>query len=74
MNIQVDIDFEQLLKAVQRMPVRQLERLRKAIEQRSQRTGQEDLEALLLAGPTATSKQLETIAGNRKALGQWRGK
>jgi hypothetical protein len=33
-----------------------------------------DLERLLLKGPTATKKQLETIAQNRKAINQWRTK
>lgn len=32
------------------------------------------LEALLLKGPTATQKQLDTIAKNRKAINQWRTK
>ena len=33
-----------------------------------------DLETLLLSGPTATKKQLDTIAKNRKAINQWRTK
>lgn len=33
-----------------------------------------DLENLLLNGPTATKKQLETIAENRNAINQWRTK
>ncbi len=74
MNIQVDIDFEQLLQAVQRMPAKQLERLRKAIDQQRFRAGQQNLETLLLAGPTATGKQLDVIAKNRKDFEQWRGK
>lgn len=32
------------------------------------------LEALLLKGPTATKKQLDTIAKNQKAINQWRTK
>lgn len=74
MSIQVDIDFEQLLQAVQRMPAKQLDCLRKAIEKSPPRVGQQNLEALLLAGPTATRKQLDTIAKNSKAFEQWRGK
>jgi hypothetical protein len=33
-----------------------------------------DLETLLLNGPTATKKQLETIENNKKAINQWRTK
>lgn len=74
MNIQVGIDFEQLLQAVQRMPAKQLDRLRKAIEKRSLMADQGNMEALLLAGPTATRKQIGTITANRKAFEQWRAK
>jgi hypothetical protein len=31
-----------------------------------------ELENLLLNGPVATKKQLETIENNRKAINQWR--
>jgi len=72
MQVQVDIGFEQLLKIVKELPSDQLKKLRTEIEKKAQNKEVTDLEKLLLEGPTATKKQLDTIAKNRKAINQWR--
>ena len=72
MQVQVDIGFDQLLKIVKTLPSGQLEQLKAEIEKEAGTEKSIDLEALLLNGPVATKKQLETIENNRKAINQWR--
>lgn len=74
MQMQVDIEFDQLLKIVKTLPSGQLKQLKDEIEKEAKSNKSVDLEALLLNGPTATKKQLEAIAQNRKAINQWRRK
>ena len=75
MQVQVDIGFEQLLQIVKKLPATQLSKLKAEIEKDvTTDSPKVDLEKLLLNGPTATKKQLETIAKNRKAINQWRTK
>ena len=74
MQIQVDIGFDQLLKMVKTLPSGQLKQLKAEIEKETKSNKSAELEALLLSGPTATKKQLDTIAENRKAINQWRTK
>ncbi len=75
MQIQVDIEFEQLIKIVRKLPSMQLKKLKSEIERQAETVKQDaDLETLLLNGPVATKKQLEIIANNRKAINQWRTK
>ena len=74
MQVQVDIEFDQLLKIVRKLPSGQLKQLKAEIEKEAQDSKSVDLEALLLNGPTATKKQLEVIENNRKAINQWRTK
>ena len=73
MHVQVDIEFDQLLKAVKKLPARQLKQLKAEIEKEKKNELRAiDLESLLLNGPVATKKQLEVIENNRKAINQWR--
>lgn len=72
MQVQVEIAFDQLLKIVKTLPSGQLRQLKAEIEKESKTEKLIDLEALLLNGPVATKKQLETIENNRKAVNQWR--
>lgn len=72
MQIQVDIEFDELLKAVKTLPSAKLKMLKNAIENNSKNKSSNELKRLLLKGPVATKKQLETIAKNRKAINQWR--
>ncbi len=72
MQVQVEIEFDQLLKIVKALPSGQLKQLKSEIEKEHKSSQSVDMEALLLNGPTATKKQLDTIAKNRKAINQWR--
>ena len=74
MQVQVDIEFDQLLKIVKTLPSGQLKQLKAEIEKDAKSDKSVDLEKLLLNGPIATKKQLGTIAKNRKAINQWRTK
>ena len=74
MRVQVDIGFDQLLKIVKTLPAGQLKQLKAELEKEVKEDKLVDLETLLLNGPVATKKQLETIAKNRKAINQWRTK
>lgn len=74
MQVQLEIEFEQLLKIVKTLRSGQLKQLKAEIEKEAKSNKSVDLEALLLNGPTATKKQLDTIAKNRKAINQWRTK
>jgi hypothetical protein len=70
MQVKVDIEFDQLLKVVKTLPSAQLKQLKAEIEKETKSDKSVDLEELLLNGPTATKKQLEVIAKNRKAINQ----
>jgi hypothetical protein len=75
MQVEVDIAFEQIIKIVKTLPLGQLKLLKAEIEKETKpEKSKINLEALLLTGPTATKKQLEIIANNRKAINQWRTK
>ena len=75
MQVQVDIAFDQLVRIVKELPAAKLQQLEdeikksKAVDKHTSK-----LEELLMNGPTATQKQLDTIANNRKAINEWRTK
>lgn len=71
MEVQIDIEFEQLLKIVKTLPSAQFKQLKAEIEKETKDEKSIDLETLLLNGPVATKKQLDTIAKNRKDINQW---
>ena len=73
MQVQLEIEFVQLLKLIKNLPSGKLKELRAAIDKEpKQMKSKFDLETLLLNGPVATKKQLEIIENNRKAMNQWR--
>jgi hypothetical protein len=74
MQVQVDIEFNQLLKIVKSLPTAKLNQLKAEIEKESIVEKSSKLEELLLNGPTATQKELDIISNNRKAINQWRTK
>lgn len=76
MQVQVDIEFNQLLKIVRTLPPGKLKRLQAEIEKgtKEEKSKVPNLETLLLTGPVATKKQLDTISNNRKAINKWRAK
>lgn len=75
MQVQVDIKFDQLLKIVRTLPSAKLKQLKAELNKHEVEPEKTvDMEALLLNGPTASRKQLDLIAKNRKAINQWRKK
>jgi hypothetical protein len=73
MQVQVDIDFDQLVKIVKSLPSVKLQQLKAEIDKKPLlAAANADLENLLLNGPTATAKQIETIEHNRKSINEWR--
>lgn len=72
MQVQLDIEFDQLLEIVRNLPSGKLKQLRAEIEKETKSKKPADLETLLLNGPVATKKQIDTIVKNRKAINQWR--
>ncbi len=74
MQVQVDIEFDQLVKIVKGLPSAKLRQLKAEIEKTTvdEEGTTADLENLLLKGPTATEKQLRTIEKNRKTINEWR--
>lgn len=76
MQVQVNLEYEQLLKIVKILPAGKLRQLLKAAIDHGAKssTSNDDLENLLLNGPTATKKQLDIIENNRKLINQWKTK
>ena len=73
MQVQVDIEFNQLVKIVKRLPAKQWTRLKHEVDLQCKPTEvASELEAFLLTAPTFTKKQLDEIAKTRKAINQWR--
>jgi len=75
MQVQVDIGFDQLLKIVKELPIGKLRQLKAELEKgvKDEKSGM-DLESLLLNGPIASPKEIETIEKNRNSINQWRTK
>jgi len=75
MQVQIDIEFNQLLKIVKTLKNGQLKQLKSVIDQDVKKEHSKiDLESILLNGPVATEKQLDIISSNRKSINQWRTK
>ncbi|MFL9481782.1 hypothetical protein ACI6Q2_03330 [Chitinophagaceae bacterium LWZ2-11] len=73
MQVQVDIEFDQLVQIAKKLPAKQWTRLKAEVEAKNAKSGQvSDLEKFLLKAPTFTKKQLDEIAKTRKAITQWR--
>lgn len=73
MEVQVNIGFKQLLKIVKTLPKKQLNQLLDEIEkEKASNEPSSKLEEILLKGPVATKKQLETITDNRNSINLWK--
>ncbi len=73
--MQIDIEFDQLLRIIRTLPSGQLKLLKSEIERERNLSKQKvDLETLLMNGPIATKKQVAVIKKNGKAINQWRTK
>ena len=75
MQVQVDIQFDQLVQIAKKLPANQWTKLKAEVETESKiDIEREEFKKLLLSGPTFSKKQLQTIAETRKAINQWRTK
>lgn len=75
MDHQLNIKFDQLVRAVKSLSKNRLNQLLAEIErEKATKKTQTNFEKLLLEGPVATKKQLENIAESRNAISQWRKK
>jgi hypothetical protein len=73
MQVQLDIEFDQLVRLVKQLPKTQWTRLKDEVEKEREKVEKvSDLETLLLSAPTFTKDQLEIIESTRKAIAQWR--
>ena len=76
MQVQLDIQFDDLLKVVKNLPEKQLSILKKEIGLHDSQNDSKrnELREFLLNGPIFSKKQLKTIAETRKAINEWRTK
>ncbi|HEX5150749.1 MAG TPA: hypothetical protein VFW07_04845 [Parafilimonas sp.] len=75
MQVQVDIEFDQLVALAKKLPVKQWAKLKQVVDNEQQTdTSPSELETFLLNAPTFSKKQLDEIAKTRKAINQWRTK
>ena len=73
MQVQVDIEFNQLVKIAKRLPAKQWTKLKAEVEMQCKPAEvASELEAFLLTAPIFTKKQLDEIAKTRKAINEWR--
>ena len=75
MQVQVDIEFDQLVKLVKQLPTPQWKKLKREVEEKvTVPEKNSELISLLLSAPTYSKKQLNEVAKTRKAINQWRTK
>ncbi len=75
MQVQLDIEFDQLVQIAKKLPAKQWTRLKAEVEAKPPGDkNREELKQFLLDGPTFSKKQIETIAETRKAINKWRTK
>ena len=75
MQVQLDIEFDQLVQIAKKLPATQWTKLKAEVEAKPLiDKKRDDLKKLLLNGPTFSKKQLETIAETRNAINKWRTK
>lgn len=75
MELQVEIEFAQLVKLAKQLPATQWTKLKSEVEKEKIEANQvSNLETFLLSAPTFNKKQLDEIAKTRKAISQWRTK
>ena len=75
MAVQVEIEFDQLVKIVKQLPAKQWSKLKKEVEESKPNSDKNaELISLLLSAPTYSKEQLEEVANTRKAINKWRTK
>lgn len=62
MQLQIDIDFDQLVQLAKRLPVKQWTKLKQEVETQSRdKSDRDEFRDLLLGGPTFSQEQLDTV-------------
>jgi len=75
MQVQIDIEFEQLVQLAKELPAKQWKKFKQEVENSKLNEGKSsDLLDFLLNAPTFTKNQLDAIAKTRKEINQWRTK
>ena len=75
MEVQVNIEFQQLVQLAKNLPVSDWEKLKQEVDaQTPNNKEREEFKKLLLNGPTFTKKQLDAVNETRKSINQWRTK
>ena len=72
MQTQVNIEFDQLVKLVKGLPIKQWTELKNKVENRQGQQKNSELESFLLTAPTFSKKQLTEMAKTRIAMNTWR--
>ena len=78
MSVQVEISYEQLLKAVQALPPQQRAALQKDLQESNGAEEEENpwagmsLQELLLNGPTLTEEEIAEMEAAHEAINRWR--
>lgn len=75
MQLQVDIEFDQLVQLAKKLSSKQWTKLKQEVDkEQTVNRPVTELETFLLNVPTFSKKQLNEIAKTRKAINQWRTK
>ena len=75
MQVQLEIEFDQLVQLAKLLPAKQWTKLKQEVETKKPvGKEREDFRKLLLGGPIFSKKQLNTIAETRKKIDEWRTK
>ena len=74
MELQLDIDFKQLVQIAKQLPKQKWDKLKSEVEQQKKVavTTNSDLENFLLGAPTFSQDQLDKVANARIEINQWR--
>lgn len=72
MQLQIDIEFDQLVSLAKKLPLKQWTELKTKVEQIERTPQVSEIERLLLNAPTFTKKQIDAIEAARKSITQWR--
>lgn len=75
MQVQLEIQFDQLVELAKRLPSTQWTKLKQEVEAREKVNNErESFRKLLLGGPTFSKKQLDAVSETRKQLDGWQTK
>jgi Ca2+-binding EF-hand superfamily protein len=78
MQLTVNIQYEQLIKIIRRLPANQRAKLKSDldnnIDESKSETEKTDFQKFLLKGPVITDDQYDAFKENRKAFNQWRSR